>query len=287
MRIVFDPHAMPHVPVQLCPTVPVRMDQFPASRCADPLPRDFHRTARGCLVSPEGWATRSIVAISRRKHWTTYYKLIERGSVRTLRLARALFRMVLAVLPFDVLTLVIDDTLVPRSSASAPGCACRHDHSRKTNRPTFMLAQCWVTVGVSVLGHGGAKLVLPIVSRLVPASGNRNKLLIALATAARLGRRGRQAGPGAVRFLVYARPSDVAFSAATDSGNRAGTSGHGAVSPAGGTDDAQARAQAHLWRTAERRGGSAQPLNCDVVHQRRETHLLMLLRQLPYTIQSL
>ena len=135
----------------------------------------------GCLVSPEGWVTRSIVAISRRKHWTTYYKLIERGSVRTLRLARALFRLVLAVLPFDVLTLVIDDTLVPRSSESAPGCARRHDHSRKTNRPTFMLAQCWVTVGVSVLGHGGAKLVLPILSRLVPASGNRNKLLIALA----------------------------------------------------------------------------------------------------------
>ena len=45
----------------------------------------------GCLVSPEGWVTRSIGAISRRKHWTTYYKLIERGSVRTVRLARALF----------------------------------------------------------------------------------------------------------------------------------------------------------------------------------------------------
>jgi hypothetical protein len=135
----------------------------------------------GCLVSPEGWVTRSIVAISRRKHWTTYYKLIERGSVRTVRLARALFRLVLSVLPFDVLTLVLDDTLVPRSSASAPGCAYRHDHCRKTNRPPFLLAQCWVTVGVSVLGHGGANLVLPILSRLVPTTGNRNKLVIALA----------------------------------------------------------------------------------------------------------
>jgi Transposase DDE domain len=97
------------------------------------------------------------------------------------RLARALFRLVLTVLPFDVLTLVLDDTLVPRSSASAPGCAYRHDHSRKTNRPPFLLAQCWVTVGVSVLGHGGANLVLPILSRLVPTTGNRNKLVIALA----------------------------------------------------------------------------------------------------------
>ena len=88
----------------------------------------------GCLVSPEGWVTRSIVAISRRKHWTTYYKLIERGSVRTLRLARARFRLVLAVLPFDVLTLVIDDTLVPRSSESAPGCARRDRRGEQSGR---------------------------------------------------------------------------------------------------------------------------------------------------------
>ena len=153
----------------LLPAVPIR------SRAT------FIELLCGCLVSPEGWVTRSIVAISRRKHWTTYYKLIERGSVRTVRLARALFRLALAVLPSDVLTLVLDDTLVPRSSASAPGCAYRHDHSRKTNRPPFLLAQCWVTVGVSVLGHGGANLVLPILSRLVPTTGNRNKLVIALA----------------------------------------------------------------------------------------------------------
>lgn len=135
----------------------------------------------GCLVSPEGWVTRCIGAIWRRKHWSTYYKLIERGSIHTVALARALFALVLAVLPFDTITLVIDDTLVPRSSASAPGCARRHEHSRKTNRPPFILSQCWVTLGVSVLGNGGTKLVLPILSRLVPASGNRNKLKIALA----------------------------------------------------------------------------------------------------------
>ena len=135
----------------------------------------------GCLVSPEGWVTRSISAIWRRKHWTTYYKLIERGSIRSVPLARALFRLVLSVLPFDVITLVVDDTLVPRSSESAPGCASRHDHSHKTNRPQFLLSQCWVTLGVSVLGNGGTKLVLPILSRLVPSAGNRNKLAIALA----------------------------------------------------------------------------------------------------------
>lgn len=42
------------------------------------------------LVSPEGWVTRAIGSILRRCHWTTYYKLIERGSVRSVPLARAL-----------------------------------------------------------------------------------------------------------------------------------------------------------------------------------------------------
>lgn len=99
-----------------------------------------------CLVSPDGWVTRAIGAIARRCHWNTYYKLIERGSIRSVPLARALLSHVQSVLPLQTLNLVIDDTL-----------------------------------GVSVLGVGGAKLVLPILSRLVPNNGNRNKLTIALA----------------------------------------------------------------------------------------------------------
>jgi len=140
-----------------------------------------------CLVSPEGWVTRAITAICRRRHWTTYYKLIERNSVRTVPLARALFTLVQSVLPAQTLSLVIDDTLAPRCSGSAPGCAIRYDHSRKTNRPEYLLSQCWVTLGVSVLGLGQAKLVLPVLSRLVPATGNRNKLNIALALVRALG----------------------------------------------------------------------------------------------------
>ena len=134
----------------------------------------------GCLISPEGWVTRAISAIIRDRHWTTYYKLLERGSVRTLRLARALYEVINDALPMETLNLVIDDTLIPRQSEKAPGCIIRHDHARKHNRPQFLLAQCWVTLGVSVLGSAGRKYVLPIVSRSVPATGNRNKLTIAL-----------------------------------------------------------------------------------------------------------
>lgn len=135
----------------------------------------------GCLISPEGWVTRAICAITRCRHWTTYYKLLERGSIRTLRLARALFELIDEVLPEETLNLVVDDTLIPRQSGTAPGSIIRHDHARKNNRPQYLLAQCWVTLGVSVLGGGGRKYVLPVMSRSVPATGNRNKLTIALA----------------------------------------------------------------------------------------------------------
>lgn len=134
----------------------------------------------GCLISPQGWVTRAISAITRRSHWTTYYKLLERGSLRTLRLAHALFEVVAQALPMETLNLVIDDTLILRQSEIAPGSTIRHDHAQKANQTQFVLAQCWVTLGISVLDGAGRKYVLPIVSRLVPVSGNRNKLTIAL-----------------------------------------------------------------------------------------------------------
>ena len=134
-----------------------------------------------CMILPEGWVTRAISAIHRQKHWTTYYKLLQRGSVKVLPLAQALFRLVLNVLPDGIITLVIDDTLVPRTSKDAPGCDIRHDHAKKSNRPQYLLSQCWVTLGVSVQTRSGINLALPILSRLVPNVGNRNKLSIARA----------------------------------------------------------------------------------------------------------
>ncbi|MFT0174625.1 transposase [Paraburkholderia mimosarum] len=135
----------------------------------------------GCMISPEGWVSRAISAIRGTRHWTAYFKLLERGTWRTVPLARALLRLVLAVLPSGMLTMVLDDTLIMRCSKKAPGVAWRREHSGKTNRPKHIWAQCVVTLGVSVLGNAGVGMVLPILSRLVPKTGNTNKLRIALA----------------------------------------------------------------------------------------------------------
>ena len=85
----------------------------------------------GCMVSPEGWVTRAISAIRRGKHWTTYYKLLERGNVHVLPLARALFYLVLSVVHPEIVTLVIDDTLILRTLEHAPASISRYDHTKK------------------------------------------------------------------------------------------------------------------------------------------------------------
>jgi hypothetical protein len=67
----------------------------------------------GCLISPEGWVTRAISTITRGRHWTTYYKLLERGSVRTLRLARVLFEVVNDALPMESIPPTPPPTHIP------------------------------------------------------------------------------------------------------------------------------------------------------------------------------
>jgi hypothetical protein len=98
----------------------------------------------GSLISPEGWVTRAISAITRGRHWTTYCNLLERGSLRTLRIPQALFELVASVLPAAILNLAIDDTLVPRQSENASGIPC------DTNTPgrPFAHSSCRLNAGL-------------------------------------------------------------------------------------------------------------------------------------------
>lgn len=140
---VFTPQLASYVLRSNCPSLPVKLDYSHLLTAVPMRSRaTFVELLCGCLISPEGWVTRAISALVRGRHWTTYYKLLERGSVRTLRLARALFEVVNNALPTEALSLVIDDTLIPRQSEKAPGSTIRHDHAKKSNRPQFLLAQC-------------------------------------------------------------------------------------------------------------------------------------------------
>ncbi len=140
--------------------------------------RTFVELLIGCLLNPEGWVTRAIGAIRREAHWTTYYKLIERANVSVTELSLRLLQLVLTVFPSELVTLILDDTLVPRCAKLGPGISIKHDHSHKANRPTFLNSQCWVTLALVVRVRLGSALTVPIRSWLLEESGQRGKLRI-------------------------------------------------------------------------------------------------------------
>lgn len=143
--------------------------------------RTFAELLLACMLSPMGWVTQAISTFVRLAHWTSYYKLIERASWDTAALAQRLVSLIARVFPQKIATLIIDDTLVPRVSKSAPGVNIRHDHSRKPNRPVFLNAQCWVTLAAVLRVRQGSATTVPILSRLVQSDGNTNKLAMARA----------------------------------------------------------------------------------------------------------
>lgn len=133
----------------------------------------------GCMLTPEGWVTRAIGANRREAHWTAYCKLIERAHVSVADLSVRLLQLVQKVFPNELVNLVIDDTLVPRSAKAGPGISVKHDHARRANRPTFLNSQCWVTLALVVRVRLGSALTVPIRSWLVEESGQRGKLWVA------------------------------------------------------------------------------------------------------------
>jgi hypothetical protein len=141
--------------------------------------RTFVELLIGCMLNPEGWVTRAIGAIARQAHWTTYYKLIERAHVSVIDLSIRLLLLVQRVFPAELVSLIIDDTLVPRCAKTGPGIGIKHDHSRKANRPSFLNSQCWVTLALVVRVRLGSALTVPIRSCLLEQSGQRGKLWIA------------------------------------------------------------------------------------------------------------
>lgn len=74
--------------------------------------------------------------------------------------------------------LIIDDTLIFRSSTKAPGCTIHHQHGSKPNRPRYVKGQCWVSLAFSVC-NGTKSVAIPLLSRLMRTGGNTSKLTAA------------------------------------------------------------------------------------------------------------
>ena len=126
----------------------------------------------GAMMTKTGFITDVQLMVNAQKHWTTYYKWLEKGIWSYLHLAVALAKLIVHVFKDSIFILIIDDSLVARSSKKAPGCKIHHQHAHKPNRPTFMLGQCWVSLSVAI-GTGSS---IPVLHRLIDNTGNTSKL---------------------------------------------------------------------------------------------------------------
>src|SRR3954452_22432704 len=152
----------------------------------------------GAAVTRGGHVTDAILAVGLSRAWTTYYWLLERGRWSWLAVWRALLGALTGLFAPPVWHVVIDDTVVERISAGAPGSLIHHDHSAKPNRPRFLRGQGGLCLA-AVVEHGWRVGAVPLMLRLVRRGTHRGKLASARFLLRLLGRR-----LGRVRLLLDA-----------------------------------------------------------------------------------
>ena len=70
---------------------------------------------------------------------------------------------------------MLDDSVVERVSAAAPGSLIHHNHTSKPNRPKYLRGQGWLCLA-AVVERGFKVGAVPLMLRLVRRGANRGKL---------------------------------------------------------------------------------------------------------------
>jgi DDE superfamily endonuclease len=129
----------------------------------------------GAAVTVSGHITDAITASGHSRAWTTYFWFVERARWSWLALWAALLALLKQRFTPAVWHVILDDTVVERISPRAPECRHHFNHTAKPNRPRFLHGQGWVCLA-AVIERGGKVGAVPLMLRLVRASGNRGKL---------------------------------------------------------------------------------------------------------------
>ena len=132
----------------------------------------------GAMLTQNGFVTDAWLAIKPRRHWTSYFKWLQKGRWSWVALGLQTARLALQNTEGSRCYVAIDDTLVFRGSRKAPESRIHHQHGCKVNRPVYVRGQNWVTLAL-VLPQGWRSLALPILSRLSRSTGNSGKLVAA------------------------------------------------------------------------------------------------------------
>jgi hypothetical protein len=129
----------------------------------------------GAATTRGGHVTDAILAAGLTRSWTTYYWFIEYGRWAWLAVWQALLAVLTALFAPAVWYVVIDDTVVERISARAPGSLIHHNHTAKPNRPRFLRGQGWLCLA-AVVERDWKVGAVPLMLRLVRRGANRGKL---------------------------------------------------------------------------------------------------------------
>jgi hypothetical protein len=129
----------------------------------------------GAAVTKGGHVTDAILAVGPSRAWTTYYWLLERGRWSWLPVWQALLGVLKELFTPPVWHVVVDDTVVERISARAPGVLVHHNHTAKPNRPRFLRGQGWLCLA-AVVERGWKVGAVPLMLRLVRRGTHRGKL---------------------------------------------------------------------------------------------------------------
>src|SRR6478736_2964529 len=169
----------------------------------------FTELLLGAATTRGGHVTDAILAAGLSRSWTSYYWFLQRGRWVWLAVWQALLAALTTLFEPAVWHVVIDDTVVERISAGAPGSLIHRNHSAKPNRPRFLRGQGWLCLA-AVVERGWRVGAVPLVLRLVRRGTNRGKLRSARFLLRLLGQR-----LGRVRLLLdawfmRARPIEAA-----------------------------------------------------------------------------
>ena len=129
----------------------------------------------GAAVTRGGHVTDAILAVGLSRAWTTYYWLLERGRWSWPPVWQALLGVLKELFAPPVWHVVVDDTVVERLSAKAPGSLFHRNHAAKPNRPPFLRGQGWLCLA-AVVERGWKVGAVPLMLRLVRRGTNRGKL---------------------------------------------------------------------------------------------------------------
>ncbi|MCW2241347.1 IS701 family transposase [Azospirillum canadense] len=133
----------------------------------------------GTMLTPRGMISQALLAIPPRRGWQAYYWFVEHARFPWISLVRALCAIVQREFPEARRSLIIDDTLLFRSSKKAPDAALRFDHVKRANRLRVVLCQQIVTLSASIVDETGRFRAVPLLSLMVKADGHPGRLSLA------------------------------------------------------------------------------------------------------------